>query len=107
MRSYASWSRGENEQLPLVPGVAGCCWHGDTPYGNKQALVGHHLESGWLFSGRSTHHGDLGPFEPIGQLPHWKTSPPSAPADGFLCVAGNHSFTVQWKFGTANCRTQL
>ncbi|GBN47829.1 hypothetical protein AVEN_200547-1 [Araneus ventricosus] len=22
------------------------------------------------------------------------------------CVAGNHSFTVQWRFGTATCRSQ-
>ncbi|GBL90564.1 hypothetical protein AVEN_179474-1 [Araneus ventricosus] len=51
----------------------------------KQAFVFHHSETGWLFTGRTTRHGDFGPLEPFGQQPHWKTSPPSAPADGFLC----------------------
>ncbi|GBN69085.1 hypothetical protein AVEN_221790-1 [Araneus ventricosus] len=71
--------------------------HGDSPWANKLALVGHHLGSGWIVTGRTTLHGDLGFLEPFGQLHHWKTAPPSAPANGLhykdiLCEAGNHEF---------------
>ncbi|GBL80844.1 hypothetical protein AVEN_26268-1 [Araneus ventricosus] len=50
----------KDEDIVLSSSVAGCCWHGDTPWGNKLALVGHHLGSGWIFTGRATLHGDFG-----------------------------------------------
>ncbi|GBM92623.1 hypothetical protein AVEN_129912-1 [Araneus ventricosus] len=69
-----------------MTGVAGCCWHGDTPWGNKLALVGLHLGSGWIFTGRTTLHGDFGFLNLLDITPF--SSCKWIPSQGYLVCGG-------------------
>ncbi|GBM58969.1 hypothetical protein AVEN_230083-1 [Araneus ventricosus] len=58
----------------------------------KQTGLGRSSFRVWLaITGRTTHHGDLGPFNPFGQLPHWKTITPFS-SSRWILVCGGQPF---------------